>query len=122
MMEKPPKISRWALVRGDEEYNKAVTYLADEPFWMPFILINQEVLKQLIHKHPQADGRFHFSARQAVKRTYEMEGDREALSADIQMHPLIDDRTKADLLRDLYPEGQSISAMSGGLPGLGKRR
>lgn len=121
-MEKPPVLSRRALDSWTEEYEMAKYHIMDDPFWMPFVLINREILREMLDANVRLYAVVHYAAREAVIGVVLANGDRASMRADITAHPLFPPEMKLSLLRSLYPEVRSAKALQGGLPTLGKRR
>ena len=118
----PPVLTAAALKPWTSENEMAKTHIIHDPFWMPFILINQHILGKLLKSDARTFARFIVRAQEHVSSIERRGDDRDSLAADIKSHPLIWGDLEMSLLRCLFPTARSIDTISGGLPTLGKRR
>ena len=121
-MNKPTELTEAATIKHSPEWEEAKRSILLNPLWMPFYLLNQEIVGKILATDRETRGDFFARTRAiALKASWDVD-QRDSLAADIRMHPHIGRADKDHLLDILYQEGGSIDALPAGLPSLGKKR
>lgn len=103
-----------------DDVDDAVALISDAPFKMSFFMYNKDEISRLMESDPEVKRVFLASAERAVNSASHREN-RGRMEADIKMHPHLSPKDRQRLLVALHQQGKSITAISGGLPTLGKR-
>ena len=121
-MTKPVELTKAATVKHTPEWEEAKRSILLNPMWMPFYLLNQEVVRKVLATDKDTRDQFFARLRAIVlKASWDIDR-RDPLAADIRMHPHISPANRNHLLDILYQEGGSVDAMPAGLPTLGRKR
>lgn len=121
--ERPVVLTRGALDPLSGERERAIWWMFDDPFWLVFFFWNRGIIAAILESDQDLSDAFFLRVQTLAERAKGKRAKR--VAADILAHPHLTDGQKSrllDAMNRLADTPKSIRAMSGGLPGLGKRR